>query len=199
MTGAGVAAATFSGWARAAVTETPPRLLILIELRGGNDGRHTVVLIEDGRYYDLRPRLALRGDAVVPLGPGAALPWIARAVAAVGREEMAVLRKSAWLPAARFSHFRSIEIWDTASSSREIVQTGWLTRRGDLGSLQGGICRRSHPRCGGPWPLLPVARMPSRWRTRSNDFRTSRAWPPVNAWRSTCAHRAGGNDAGRRR
>ena len=44
---------------------TPPRLLILIELRGGNDGLNTVIPVDDGAYFDLRPRLAFKPDAVV--------------------------------------------------------------------------------------------------------------------------------------
>jgi uncharacterized protein (DUF1501 family) len=131
LTSASVGAATFSGWARAATAEAPSRLLILIELRGGNDGLNTVVPIEDGRYYDLRPRLALRGDAVVPLAPGAALhaslaPWLPLWKAS----EMAVLQGVGY-PQPDLSHFRSIEIWDTGSPSNGIVQTGWLTRVAD--------------------------------------------------------------------
>ena len=48
--------ATLPAWA---VTPTAPRLLILIELRGGNDSLNTVVPVDDGMYFDLRPRLAL--------------------------------------------------------------------------------------------------------------------------------------------
>ena len=135
LTSAGVAAATFNGWASAATAVAPQRLLILIELRGGNDGLNTVVPIEDGRYYDLRPRLALRGDAVVPLAPGAALhaslaPWLPLWKAG----EMAVLQGVGY-PQPDLSHFRSIEIWDTASPSNEIVQTGWLTRVADVSAI----------------------------------------------------------------
>jgi len=135
MASAGVATAIFNGWARAATAEAPQRLLILVELRGGNDGLNTVVPIEDGRYYDLRPRLALRGDAVVPLGPGAALheslaPWLP--LWKTG--EMAVLQGVGY-PRPDLSHFRSIEIWDTASSSSEILQAGWLTRVADISTV----------------------------------------------------------------
>ena len=62
-----VGAACFAGWADAATREQPPRLLILIELRGGNDGLNTLVPVNDGRYRDLRPRLALRESDVVAL------------------------------------------------------------------------------------------------------------------------------------
>ena len=133
--GAAVTAATFCGWARAANQDTPARLLVLIELRGGNDGLNTLVAVDDGRYYDLRPRLALRGDAVVPLASGAALhaslaPWLLLWNAG----EMAVLQGVGY-PQPDLSHFRSIEIWDTASASSEVVQTGWLTRVADTSAL----------------------------------------------------------------
>ena len=34
-------------------------------------------------------------------------------------------------PEPNLSHFRSIEIWDTASDSQQFLQTGWLTRTVD--------------------------------------------------------------------
>jgi uncharacterized protein (DUF1501 family) len=133
--GAAITAAAFTGWSRAATQNGPARLLVLIELRGGNDGLNTLVPVDDGRYHDLRPRLALRGEAVVPLVPGAALhaslaPWLALWNAG----EMAVLQGVGY-PDPDLSHFRSIEIWDTASSSSEIVQTGWLTRVADTSAV----------------------------------------------------------------
>lgn len=133
--GVAVTAATFVGWARAATLDAPPRLLVLIELRGGNDGLNTLVPGDDGRYHDLRPRLALRGGSVVPLAPGAALhaslaPWLPLWSAG----EMAVLQGVGY-PDSDLSHFRSIEIWDTASASSEIVQSGWLTRVAESSGL----------------------------------------------------------------
>jgi uncharacterized protein (DUF1501 family) len=59
-----VAAFGFGALARAG-SEERTRLLVLLELRGGNDSLNTVVPVEDGRYFDLRPRLALGDDAVV--------------------------------------------------------------------------------------------------------------------------------------
>jgi uncharacterized protein (DUF1501 family) len=133
--GVAVTAATLVGWARAATLDALPRLLVLIELRGGNDGLNTLVPGDDGRYHDLRPRLALRGDSVVPLAPGAALhaslaPWLPLWNAG----EMAVLQGVGY-PDPDLSHFRSIEIWDTASASSEIVQSGWLTRVAESSGL----------------------------------------------------------------
>jgi uncharacterized protein (DUF1501 family) len=126
--GATLAVAGFTGWARAATRDRTPRLLVLIELRGGNDGLNTLVPVDDGRYYDLRPKLALRDDAIVRLIGGPALnaalaPWAPLWAAG----EMALLQGVGY-PQPDLSHFRSIEIWDTASDSNQLLQTGWLTR-----------------------------------------------------------------------
>ncbi|HUL63945.1 MAG TPA: DUF1501 domain-containing protein [Burkholderiaceae bacterium] len=126
--GAATAAALAYSAASGAASGAPMRLLILLELRGGNDGINTVVPIEDGRYFDLRPRIALRDDSVVAFDRSLALHrslaplrplWDAR--------EMAVIEGVGY-PQPNLSHFRSIEIWDTASASNEVLQQGWLAR-----------------------------------------------------------------------
>ena len=65
--------AALPGWAATAV----PRLLILIELRGGNDALNTVVPVDDGTYFDLRPRLALKSDTVVRFRGRSCAPSVA--------------------------------------------------------------------------------------------------------------------------
>jgi len=125
--GAAVAAFRFADLARAA-GEEKPRLLVLLELRGGNDGLNTVVPVEDGRYFDLRPRLGLRDDAVVAFDRSLTLH---RSLAALrplwDAKEMAVIEGVGY-PQPNLSHFRSIEIWETASASNEVLQQGWLAR-----------------------------------------------------------------------
>lgn len=124
--GAALTVLSFGGWARAAA-EGAPKLLVLLELRGGNDGLNTVVPIEDGRYHDLRPRLALRDDTIA-LADGLALhPALAPLRALWDAREMAVIRGVGY-PRPNLSHFRSIEIWDTASDSAQYLHEGWLTR-----------------------------------------------------------------------
>ena len=71
-------------WAHA--VETGPnwnRVLVLVELQGGNDGLNTVVPYADSRYYSLRPRLAIARDAVLPLSDELGLNPCARAAAAI--------------------------------------------------------------------------------------------------------------------
>lgn len=125
--GAALSLLWFAGWARAA-TAAIPKLLVLLELRGGNDGLNTVAPVQDGRYFDLRPRLALRGEDAVALGEGLALhPALAPLRALWDAREMMVIRGVGY-PRPNLSHFRSIEIWDTASDSGQYLHEGWLTR-----------------------------------------------------------------------
>ncbi len=125
-------AATVTGWTFAdrawAASAAPLRLLVLIELRGGNDGLNTVVPVDDGRYRDLRPRLALPDDGVVRWAPDLALhASLAPLASAWQAGELAIVQGVGYAQ-PDLSHFRSIEIWDTAADSTELLQQGWLAR-----------------------------------------------------------------------
>jgi len=103
-------------------------LLVLIELKGGNDGLNTLVPHADPTYYALRPKLAIAHDSVLPLSERAGLhPALAPLLPFWQDKELAVLQGVGY-PAPNLSHFRSIEIWDTASSSDDYVAEGWLSR-----------------------------------------------------------------------
>ncbi len=118
---------TFAGWAQAA-TVAPLRLLVLIELRGGNDGLNTVVPVDDGRYRDLRPRLALPEEDVLRWGPALALHASLAPLAPLWHAGELAIVQAVGYPGPDLSHFRSIEIWDTAADSTQVLQQGWLTR-----------------------------------------------------------------------
>ena len=104
------------------------RLLVLVELKGGNDGLNTVVPYADGEYYALRPRLGIPRDQVLQLDAATGLhPALEPLLALWKNRELAVVQ-SVGYPAANLSHFRSIEIWETASKSSEYLSEGWLAR-----------------------------------------------------------------------
>ncbi|HJO69990.1 MAG TPA: DUF1501 domain-containing protein [Rhodospirillales bacterium] len=104
------------------------RTLVLVELEGGNDGLNTVVPFADAAYYRLRPKLAIKRERVIQaderLGFNAALeplmPWWRRC-------QMAVVLGVGY-PQPNLSHFRSVEIWETASESEEYLDSGWVAQ-----------------------------------------------------------------------
>ena len=127
----GAAAATLAAWrpgAAFAAAGGYERLLILVELKGGNDGLNTVVPYADAEYYALRPRLAVARDQVLQLDAASGLhPALQPLMPLWQNRELAVVQ-SVGYPQANLSHFRSIEIWDTASNSDQYLGEGWLAR-----------------------------------------------------------------------
>ncbi len=115
-------------WAAAAAAPRYNNLLVLIELKGGNDGLNTLVPYASSAYYALRPKLAIPRDQVIKLSDSVGLhPALEPLLSLWKNRELAVLQGVGY-PDPNLSHFRSIEIWDTASKSEEYLQDGWLTR-----------------------------------------------------------------------
>jgi len=103
-------------------------LLVLVELKGGNDGLNTVIPYADRNYAQLRPRIGIARDKILRLDERTGLhPSLAPWLRLWNDRELAILRGVGY-PSPNLSHFRSIEIWDTASDSDETLTDGWLAR-----------------------------------------------------------------------
>jgi len=112
----------------AADSDAYRRLLILVELNGGNDGLNTLVPYANEAYYQLRPRIGIARDQVLQLSEHEGLhPSLAPLLPLWKSGELAVVRGVGY-PNPNLSHFRGIEIWDTASGSDQYLQQGWLAR-----------------------------------------------------------------------
>ncbi len=122
------AGAGLLAWRLPAAAATAPRLLVLVELKGGNDGLNTVVPLDDPAYAALRPRLALARDALPRLADSTGLHPSLEPLLASWRDGRLAVVQGLGYPAPNLSHFRSIEIWDTASRSDEYRDEGWLAR-----------------------------------------------------------------------
>jgi len=127
---AGAAAAvSWLPWpAQAASARGERRLLVLVELKGGNDGFNTLVPYTDADYYRLRPSVAIPREQVLSLDTRAGLHPELRPLLTLWQAGELALVQNVGYPKPNLSHFRSIEIWDTASSSSEYLDAGWLTR-----------------------------------------------------------------------
>jgi len=104
------------------------RTLILVELKGGNDGLNTVIPYADPLYRELRGGIALPRERTLHLDERVGLhdrleplmeSWKARDLAIV---------QGVGYPYPNRSHFRSIEIWDTASAANQTLSEGWIAQ-----------------------------------------------------------------------
>ena len=127
---AGAAAAvSWLPWpAQAASARGERRLLVLVEFKGGNDGFNTLVPYTDAEYYRLRPSVAIPREQVLSIDARAGLHPELRPLLTLWQAGELALVQNVGYPKPNLSHFRSIEIWDTASSSSEYLDAGWLTR-----------------------------------------------------------------------
>ncbi|MFQ6021839.1 MAG: DUF1501 domain-containing protein [Acidiferrobacterales bacterium] len=120
---------TLPGLAAASVRQPRwDRVLLLLELNGGNDGLNTVVPYADLNYYRLRPQLSVVRDSVIQLSDQLAFnPAMEALMPAWKARELGVILGVGY-PEPNRSHFRSIAIWETGSSSDEFLQEGWISR-----------------------------------------------------------------------
>ncbi|AOZ49698.1 DUF1501 domain-containing protein [Chromobacterium vaccinii] len=104
------------------------RLLVLVELKGGNDGLNTVVPYGSADYYRLRPGIAVAREQVLQINGDIGLHPSLAPLMPLWQDKQLALLQGVGYPDPNLSHFRSIEIWDTASASQQYLSEGWLTR-----------------------------------------------------------------------
>ena len=102
--------------------------LVVLQLSGGNDGLNTVVPVRNDIYYKERPRLGIKRENALALGTEAGLhPSLSGLKGLFDNGDLAILN-SVGYPNPDRSHFRSMDIWHSASPASEYWQTGWLGR-----------------------------------------------------------------------
>ena len=103
------------------------KILILIQLAGGNDGLATVIPIGDPAYRTARPNLAVPDDQVLPLESGVGLtPELTGLKGLWDQGKLAVIRGVGY-PDQNYSHFKSMAIWEAGDPELKL-DYGWLGR-----------------------------------------------------------------------
>jgi len=117
-------------------------ILVVLQLAGGNDGLNMVVPFADDAYFRARPKLALPADKILRLNSYAGLnPKLTGLKSLFDEGHLAVIQGVGY-PNPNRSHFRSTEIWQTATDSDRTEREGWLGRYFD------NCCRGSDPTVG---------------------------------------------------
>ncbi|MFK7904434.1 MAG: DUF1501 domain-containing protein [Chitinophagales bacterium] len=107
------------------------KTLVIVRLKGGNDGLNTIIPRGNEFYYNIRPTIAIQENELIPLTDEYGLNAAMNGLTSLWDEgEMAVLQ-SVGYPDPDYSHFRSSDIWASASDTEEYVTTGWVGRHLD--------------------------------------------------------------------
>ncbi|MEL7378096.1 MAG: DUF1501 domain-containing protein, partial [Bacteroidota bacterium] len=113
---------------RGSSTSRQGKILVVVQLSGGNDGLNTIIPYGDDIYYRERPTLSIPPAEVLTLNDYQGLhPALAPLRDLYQSGELAILNGVGY-PEPDRSHFRSMDIWQTGSSSRQNWSTGWLGR-----------------------------------------------------------------------
>jgi uncharacterized protein (DUF1501 family) len=101
--------------------------LVIVTLYGGNDGLNTVIPYPDRHYHDARPEIAYQPEQVLPLDGALGLNPMLRGLRGLWDRRMLAIVRGVGYPKPDRSHFRSMDIWQTASPQRP-TGSGWVGR-----------------------------------------------------------------------
>lgn len=104
------------------------KVVVIIQLSGGNDGLNTIIPVRNDIYYRERPKLAIAKEKSLSLTDEAGLHPALAAFKELYDEGNAAVLNNIGYPNPDRSHFRSMDIWHSASTSNEYIATGWLGR-----------------------------------------------------------------------
>lgn len=107
------------------------RILVVVQLSGGNDGLNTVIPFGQDAYFRARPTLAQKVSAIRKLDEQVGLHPSMRGLAELYDEGSVALVHGVGHPNSDRSHFRSMEIWHTAEPFAPVGSVGWLGNLAD--------------------------------------------------------------------
>ncbi|CAG5003605.1 hypothetical protein DYBT9275_03190 [Dyadobacter sp. CECT 9275] len=114
-------------------------ILVVIQLSGGNDGLNTVIPYRNDIYYRERPVLAIERPNVIALNDEIGLNPALTLLRNLYDDGRVRIINNVGYPNPDRSHFRSMDIWQTASKSTEYLNTGWLGRYLDAQCRENGV------------------------------------------------------------
>lgn len=104
------------------------KVVVILQLSGGNDGLNTVIPVRNDLYYKARPRLGIVRDKALSLTDEVGLHPALTAFKELYDDGSLAILNNVGYPNPDRSHFRSMDIWHTASQSSEYWNNGWVGR-----------------------------------------------------------------------
>jgi uncharacterized protein (DUF1501 family) len=173
-------AQTFSSLHAEAQEKTQPTtgkdgtILVVLQLAGGNDGLNTVIPYSNDYYQKARPTLGIKSNLLKLDDHFALHPSLQGLKEIYDQGELSVIHGIGY-PNPNRSHFRSTEIWQTASDANKFEKYGWLGRYFD-NACKGadptvGVCigRQMPQAFSGPRPVGVSLENPESYRLASSD------------------------------
>lgn len=112
----------------AAAATNQERILVVVEMAGGNDGLNTVIPVQDDAYRKARPTLAIRPADAIRLEQDMALHPVMTGFADLLQQNQLAIVQGVGYPNPNRSHFESMDIWHTCQRKDEQRVDGWLGR-----------------------------------------------------------------------
>lgn len=104
------------------------KILIVIQLSGGNDGLNTFIPYNNDLYYQLRPGIAIPKPSVLKVNDEMGFnPGMSSMKNLFDDGDLCIINNVGY-PNPDHSHFRSMDIWTSASGSDKYIESGWLGR-----------------------------------------------------------------------
>ncbi len=104
------------------------KVVVVIQFSGGNDGLNTVIPIQNDIYYRERKIIGIKKNEALQLTDEAGLHPSLTAFKNLYDDGNLSIINNVGYPNPDRSHFRSMDIWQSASNSNQYVNTGWIGR-----------------------------------------------------------------------
>lgn len=150
-------------------------ILVVMQLAGGNDGLNTIVPVGNDYYHKARPNLGIQGANTLRLNDEFGFhPALGPLKELYDAGNLSIIHGVGY-PNPNRSHFRSTEIWHTASDAKKVEKYGWLGRYFD------NACKGADPTVGlavgrqtpqafsSPKPVGVSLESPENYRFASSD------------------------------
>lgn len=115
------------------------KIVVVIQLSGGNDGLNTVVPFRNDIYYRERPSIAIKRENVLRLNDDIGLNPALEKIKELYDKGLVSVINNVGYPNPDRSHFRSMDIWQTGSGSDQYLSSGWIGRYLDA-QCKGSSC-----------------------------------------------------------